>query len=251
MVTTILRAVSNHSSIAACCLCDEHSHTSSEEPIVMELLYIPLYYLTPCRLFPTLLHTYCVLPQPNEEDARGSAVMRLWRFFPPVEHRLRAAKYDLNGFEWHSDRDEDECVAELMHGCDIYWSRAPSSETDLSLDGGDEENEAREGLRFEGTVLPFVGLMGNDDEGTWISSQLVEGMSILVKDNLKVWPDRLWINDRGFDGEGNFVYGNQRGVPYKMRRATPGGPLGWTLGDEYRSSELYAKKMHAIGVMPE
>lgn len=101
-----------------------------------------------------------------------------------------------------------------------------------------------------GAGLPFLGLMGEDDSGTWIKSQNVGGLEILVKDDLKVWPDHLWVNDRGFDGEGNFVYGNQRGVPYKMRRVAAAGPLEWTLGAEFRTKELYAEKMSAIGVTP-
>lgn len=92
--------------------------------------------------------------------------------------------------------------------------------------------------------------MGEDDRGTWIESQNVAGLRILVKDDLRVWPDQLWVNDRGYDREGSFVYGNQRGVPYKMRRVVPGGPLAWTLGERHRTEEAYAEKMSAIGVTP-
>lgn len=94
----------------------------------------------------------------------------------------------------------------------------------------------------------FVGLMGEDDSGTWIESQNTAGLEILVKDDLRIWRDELWVNDRGFDREGNFVYGNQRGVPYKMRRVVDAGPLEWTLAERYRTPELYAEKMSAIGV---
>ncbi|CAN0230912.1 unnamed protein product [Ectocarpus sp. 8 AP-2014] len=96
----------------------------------------------------------------------------------------------------------------------------------------------------------FVGLMGEDDSGTWVESQNVDGLEILVKDDLRLWPDRLWVNDRGFDRQGNFVYGNQRDVPYKMRRVTAGGPLEWTLGTRHRTEKTYAEKMSAIGVTP-
>lgn len=92
--------------------------------------------------------------------------------------------------------------------------------------------------------------MGEDDSGTWVQSQNVNGLEILVKDDLRLWADQLWVNDRGFDREGRFVYGNQRNVPYKMRRVVAGGPLEWTLGERYRTKETYAKRMEAIGVTP-
>ncbi|CAM9292442.1 unnamed protein product [Laminaria digitata] len=154
-------------------------------------------------------------------------------------------------------------VVERIVGCEVYWSRGDSgtstggdSESDGGvvgeLDGGSAAaaaSGATTGMGV-GTGVPFLGLMGEDDSGTWIKSQNVDGLEILVKDDLKVWPNHLWVNDRGFDREGNFVYGNQRGVPYKMRRVVAGGPLEWTLGAECRTKELYAQKMSAIGVTP-
>lgn len=71
-----------------------------------------------------------------------------------------------------------------------------------------------------------------------------------MQDDIKLWHDWLWVNDRSFDRKGDFVYGNQRGVPYKMGRVSVPGPLEWTLGGEWRTEQLYAEKMSAIGVTP-
>lgn len=180
-------------------------------------------------------------------------------------------------------------VAEHILGCEIYWSRHGGDGNTPRGDDATRTRERCEGPAGAGvgeglggvsvgggacvrdtaagaaagqacsTPAPpppppegasFVGLMGEDDSGTWIESQNVAGLEILVKDDLRIWPDQLWVNDRGFDRAGNFVYGNQRSVPYKMRRVAAPGPLAWTLGEQYRTKETYAEKMSAIGVVP-
>jgi len=45
------------------------------------------------------------------------------------------------------------------------------------------------------------------------------GKPIVVRDDVALWPDALWVNDRGHDAEtGEYVYGNIRGVPFKLER---------------------------------
>jgi len=133
-------------------------------------------------------------------------------------------------------------------------SRSSSSKGSSGKPAGAAPALAQQAAAAEAPALPlgasFVGLMGKDDRGAWIESQNVAGLQILVKDDLRVWPDQLWVNDRGFDREGRFVYGNQRGVPYKMQRVIPGGALEWTLGERHRTEDVYEEKMSAIGVTP-
>jgi CpeT/CpcT family (DUF1001) len=175
------------------------------------------------------------------DAARGDVLMRLWRLHPDVETRLRAVGYKLQGFDWQSSAAESSAdVAESMDGCEIYWSRGSSSSSDAAATASSEQQQSP----------AFVGLMGEDDAGTWISSQNTAGQDILVKDDLKLWPAELWVNDRGYSRTGEFVYGNQRDVPYKMQRVQPGGALEWTLGAQYRTDSEYAAKMAAIGVVP-
>ncbi|CAM9473623.1 unnamed protein product [Sphacelaria rigidula] len=224
---------------------------------------------------------------------RGNVMMRLWRLTPSIESRLRAAGYDLTNFQWRPEEAHEEVgkrsigdvtdsaaedstesargeVAECMHGCEIYWSRGELGSTTennqvVATQHDDDVNESDPDVglvNHHGAAVAtsarmdqcaFVGLMGKDDEGTWVASQHVQGLDILIKDDLKVWRDRLWVNDRGFDRDGKFVYGNQRGVPYKLTRVDPNDgndPLRWTLGKEHRTPELYAQKMSDIGVAP-
>lgn len=204
-------------------------------------------------------------------------MMRLWRLIPSIEKRLRATGYDLTSFQWQEeevgnimgeehvgdnnaaagekpDLTASHEVAECMHGCEIYWSRSGLK----NGEGGRQKSSVASTSQVEqqeggGEERLFLGLMGEDDEGTWVASQNMQGLEILIKDDLKVWSDRLWVNDRGFDREGKFVYGNQRGVPYKLKRVNPGDDddeLNWTVGEQHRTPELYAEKMSAIGIVP-
>ena len=112
---------------------------------------------------------------------------------------------------------------------------------------------------------------------------MIPGKRILIKDELSLWKDEFWINDRGYDPDakdsdtttekqetdsnktGNetsmpFVYGNRRGVPYKLQRVSnfrvdtslgiervsAKSDLEWTLGEDYRTSDLFEKKMQHI-----
>jgi hypothetical protein len=78
-------------------------------------------------------------------------------------------------------------------------------------------------------------------DGTIVDSiSMMPGRRILIKDELSIWRDEFWINDRGYDPDNKlddvhddvrwnaiddvvgmpFVYGNRRGVPYKLRRVS-------------------------------
>jgi hypothetical protein len=102
---------------------------------------------------------------------------------------------------------------------------------------------------------------------------VVPGRRILVRDQLSLWPQQLWIHDRGHDPDtGDLVYGNRRGVPYVLDRVSdirPGSGTGeedggggaslqltreivdpdlsWTLGGSHRTELEYERNMEAIG----
>jgi len=110
-----------------------------------------------------------------------------------------------------------------------------------------------------------------------VQSQMIPGQQILIKDQLSLYADALFIHDRGFDPEtGNFIYGNQRNIPYQLQRVTSihdsrtivgeeekqqdtentnksmtrtvvRPDMTWTLGESYRTMEEYQDKMDAMG----
>ncbi|CAN0283947.1 unnamed protein product [Discosporangium mesarthrocarpum] len=241
--------------------CTEGEGKSGNEPVAV---MAAKYYFNgdPSVVFRYRLYSFHAAEESSR--GRGPVEMRLWRLLPLVEQQLKAVDYHLAGFSWaragawgpgeeNAGGSREGCdVVERMQGCEIYWSRALEGEegqASVGAEAGEGEGEGAGGGEEE-VVCGFLGLMGENDEGTWISSQNVPGLNILVKDDLRLWPGRLWVNDRGYDRHGDFVYGNQRGVPYKLEATDPDHPLGWTLGEEYRTPETYAEKMAAIGVTP-
>lgn len=111
------------------------------------------------------------------------------------------------------------------------------------------------------------------------SISMIPGQRILIKDELSLWQDEFWINDRGYDPDATteeggslpFIYGNQRGIPYKLQkvsniqhvvqfamtdegvgeslvldRTTADLDLEWTLGEGYRTPDLYKEKLKAV-----
>ena len=92
-----------------------------------------------------------------------------------------------------------------MPDADVYWRRC--------------------GERFEGRM--------RTESITIVSER--SGEEIVVRDDVALWQDALWVNDRGATTDGEYVYGNIHEVPYKMSRVSAehwtaaGGapPTGW------------------------
>jgi hypothetical protein len=93
------------------------------------------------------------------------------------------------------------------------------------------------------------------------SSQNSAGRSILIRDQLSLYEHLFYIHDRGWDPDTmEYIYGNQRGVPYLLERVTrryangtmilTDPDLSWTLGTAFRSSEEYRKYLDQIGGPP-
>jgi hypothetical protein len=105
-----------------------------------------------------------------------------------------------------------------------------------------------------------------------VDSQMIPGQKILIKDQLSLWHDQLWIHDRGYNPDTmEYIYGNQKGIPYRMQRVTDIVPnhkndrndysiwpsqqqrritdteLAWTLGNDYRTPVEYETNMQLIG----
>ncbi len=41
---------------------------------------------------------------------------------------------------------------------------------------------------------------------------------IYISDNLRLYPDAIWINDQAEDEQGNYVFGHKEHIPHKLRR---------------------------------
>jgi CpeT/CpcT family (DUF1001) len=163
-----------------------------------------------------------------------------------------------------------KCVT-LLPNCEVRWSTRldpilHSYALSKSLDDNDSLESNSSDISGEG--LHAVMVHGS----ALLDSQMLPGQKILVYDQLSLWSDALWIHDRGYNPDTmDFIYGNQRGIPYRMQRVTsiqctPGGTgsrenpppvtcdrtvtdqaLAWTLGSLYRSPAEYDAYMQTIG----
>ena len=177
-------------------------------------------------------------------------------------------------------------------GCDVLWDpnwdRSKHSYLYVDEYGGSQSSKEASSPQLP-TGQSCHATMEAGSKGAIVDSiSLIPGKRILIKDELSLWRDEFWINDRGYDPdviiqeiEGDemseqdsqgmpFVYGNRKGVPYKLQRVSDfenlkqthlnadiessislkrvivNSGLEWTLGDEYRTPEMHQKNMQAV-----
>ncbi len=78
-------------------------------------------------------------------------------------------------------------------GCEVYWQRQNR--------GGDDDH--------------FIGFT---KEGACRVTSSRSGKTLIISDDLRLDAVQIWIQDRAVDEEGNWIYGNQAGVPHKLQR---------------------------------
>lgn len=185
----------------------------------------------------------------------GDVEMMLNTLHPDLEKVLKAdASNPLNWpsiFENFSPKENEPKVTRLKN-CEICWSFEidpvqHSYLTDTPENDVEDTSESLHAIMVNGPTI--------------VNSTIVPGMQIRIVDQLSLYQDVFYINDRGFDPiTGSFIYGNHREVPYRLERVstispTPQGleraitnsDLEWTLGPEYRSPEEYERKLESIG----
>jgi len=182
----------------------EHIHCQLKlvsDPDLNDHIIFAKYYFdgNPRAIFRSRI--YKVWPVLNEESRELN--MRIFRLYEELEQELRSKNYDPTQFEWG---DETELVE--LHDCNVYWAE-------------DEE---------EGSDSVFTGYMKG--ECCQVFSPVI-GDLLHIYDDLLLTDTHLSVNDRGFNSEGDFVYGNRLGLPYVMRRLTgEDDPLWWTVTGE-------------------
>jgi hypothetical protein len=191
-----------------------------------------------------------------------------------------------------------------LEGCDVLWDPNwdPSKHSYLyKNDYGDDPNCAESSAAADALVHPALpagkschATMEAGPAGAIVDSiSLIPGKSILIKDELSLWKDDFWINDRGYDLDeildnqpGNsfdgvdmpFVYGNRRGVPYKLQRVSnfvdgtgnqeiweptfvesclqlkrviANSDFEWTLGEKYITPDVLKEQMQTMHTFDE
>lgn len=109
------------------------------------------------------------------------SLMKLYKPTDETNAKLKAVSFNLK--EYLPSFEEFE----LLQGCDVGWS---------------EEDGFLKGVLVEGSCT--------------VCSQNDPTVELTIKDELFLWEDALWINDRVYTKTGQLVIGNTEGIPYKM-----------------------------------
>lgn len=172
--------------------------------------------------------------------------MKLYTLHPKLEAILRS--HSENPLKWPSlydafelENSSDEKIKYLPN-CEITWSLKLDPEQHSYVATNDDTNGIH-AVMVHGEAI--------------VDSTIIPGMTIRILDQLSLYEDVFYINDRGLDPEtGAFIYGNQRGVPYRLERVTclidgerkiVNEDLKWTMGPQWRTEKEYDGKIKSIG----
>jgi len=116
---------------------------------------------------------------------------------------------------------------QLLQGCNVLWAPSynPKRHSYLFDVDFESQNNCTCSITNDISLMledgSFHAIMLNET-GAIVDSMMSPGKRIRIQDELSLWGEpssALWINDRGFDADsGDFIYGNRKGVPYKMDR---------------------------------
>ena len=122
----------------------------------------------------------------NDESSGGKdIIMKLYRPLLDTEEKLKQLSYKIPDVllpDIHTD-------FEYLQGCDVLWKKSLSCYTGTLVNGE---------CRLCSLTRPDVEL--------------------IIKDELKLWKNALWINDQVYTAAGQQIIGNRDGIPYKMEK---------------------------------
>mmetsp|Transcript_25278 Transcript_25278/g.31152 ORF Transcript_25278/g.31152 Transcript_25278/m.31152 type:complete len:415 (+) Transcript_25278:75-1319(+) len=248
---------------------EEEAHSDEKDSITKTCggAVIAAYYFDgmPNRIFRLRMYTFYSNIE-NDESVR----MKLYTFNPELEAKLRQSSQ--NSLDvWVSiiekyiktniERHHSNVIFTELKRCDIKWTEKTDQTRHTYFDYESHSNDEQNNPE---NACHAIMINDHDIGGVLLESQMTPGSFIRVQDELSLWENELWVNDRGHDAEsGIMVYGNYLKIPYKMRRVSTltsvenlgfkwkrnmvDETLSWTLGDDWRTSEKYESKMNDIG----
>ena len=196
----------------------------------------------------------------TEDKQQMRMEMKLFTLNPQLEGMLRSESENPERwrgiFEMFVENNPSVSAVDILPNCEVSWS-LEADPVQHSYLPKTSESPASE------RELHAVMVHGE----AIVDSTMMAGIKIRVLDQLSLFPNVFYINDRGLDPEtGAFIYGNQRNIPYQLKRVTKfvsdteshqidgkqrrtvvNPELEWTLGDAFRTDEIYEENMDAIG----
>lgn len=156
---------------------------------------------------------------------------RIYDLHPDIKDLLKEKALDAP-WTWHQNISEiiqssqKDYFTELKK-CDVLWSH--------------DIHPTRHAYLPSSTTNAIHAIM--EEEEVLKPSVYDPNKMLLIRDELSLWEDALWINDRGYDAStGELAYGNALSVPYKLSRVCSfcgegrdvlRDDLLWTLGGRY------------------
>lgn len=224
---------------------------------------LAIYYLDgqPHRIFRIRLYTLfqdeSFSPQnshPHSSDNKMYIRMKLYVLKPPLENKIRR---ELNVSEWESIIYQslttlttnvsnthsthlhawDDHFTELPR-CDVIWMSYPDPVRHNYFTVLNPEDDF---IDSSESIHAYM-IYDIQSQGVTVESQTTPGLKLRIQDELSLWENHLWINDRGYELHSNkLVYGNWKGIPYKMERVSS---FRTVMGDDSKRSTV--KERHIM-----
>lgn len=161
-------------------------------------------------------HIHCkVVPVDLSESGCQHALLAHYYFGDDPSSTFRIRFYT---FDAAQDPDGSNAVRMQIH----YVSKDGMTQLTAGIDDAASKDWSNEDLTMpiadcDVTWRPrgdhFHGTMDTESVTMW--SPMMKG-PITIQDEVTLWADKLWVNDRGYNADGHQVYGNFLGVPYKL-----------------------------------
>lgn len=190
---------------------------------------------------------YQLLPITKSSTNETSVEMKLYTLTQSLESLLR--ENSETPMEWpqlfrsFGEDTEIDGKIDYLSNCEITWSLDIDPEQHTYIKSDSQIDGSLHAVMVHGEAI--------------VDSTVIPGIKIRILDQLSLFDDVFYINDRGLDPDtGVFIYGNQRGVPYRLERVAhiQGGErivanddLSWTLGAQWRTKEEYKTRIDSIG----
>ena len=174
--------------------------------------------------------------------------MKLYTIHPDLEFILRQESDPIKWITlWTAAYCSTTTIANLvtlLPNCDVQWSTTP--------DPIQHWYHTSDQSGFHAVMTYGEAL---------VQSQRDPDVLILVRDQLTLLDNEFWIHDRGYNPNTmEFIYGNQKLIPYHLKRVTQILPntttrqvsndtLQWTLGPAYRTEQEYQQKLSVVKSM--
>lgn len=116
-----------------------------------------------------------------------TVIMKIYRPTRQIEEKLLSYEYNIEEY-LPSNLDSD--TFEYLDGCDVVWNWHNQS-------------------HYKGELV---------NKSCIVCSQHDPSIKLLIKDDLHLWKDELWICDKAYTTSGQQIIGNKDGIPYKLKR---------------------------------